>query len=177
MPFIVNLFSGPCGGKSTQAAGLFYKLKVLGYNCELITEKAKDLVWEENDVALSSQVYVTGSQLHRQERVESKVDIVITDSPFILGIHYWPSRGSEIDSAYQALLVGIFKTKQNYNVFLNRPETYNPVGRQQNHKEAIEVDNSIKYILSSNGIEYDEHYSTPAGLDVLVKSVLFEYNK
>ena len=31
---VVNLFGGPCCGKSTVASGLFYELKCLGIDCE-----------------------------------------------------------------------------------------------------------------------------------------------
>ena len=43
----VNLFGGPGIGKSTTAAGVFNLLKLHGIETELITEFAKDLVWEE----------------------------------------------------------------------------------------------------------------------------------
>lgn len=43
---VINLFGGPSAGKSTLAAGVFYNLKCMGINCELITEYPKDKVWE-----------------------------------------------------------------------------------------------------------------------------------
>lgn len=46
----VNLFGGPGSGKSTQALGVTYKLKVNGINCEYASEHAKDLVWREDMV-------------------------------------------------------------------------------------------------------------------------------
>ena len=42
---VVNLYGAPGSGKSTGAAYIFAKLKMLGVNCELITEFAKDKVW------------------------------------------------------------------------------------------------------------------------------------
>lgn len=39
---VVNLFGGPGSGKSTGAAYVFARLKMLGYNAELVTEFAKD---------------------------------------------------------------------------------------------------------------------------------------
>lgn len=44
---IVNLVAGPGTGKSTTMAGVFYKLKSLGIDCEMVTEFAKELVWEK----------------------------------------------------------------------------------------------------------------------------------
>lgn len=41
---VINLFGIPASGKSSGAAYIFSKLKMLGYNAELITEFAKDKV-------------------------------------------------------------------------------------------------------------------------------------
>ena len=41
----VNLFGAPGVGKSTGAAYLFSKLKMLGVDCEYIGEFAKDKCW------------------------------------------------------------------------------------------------------------------------------------
>ncbi len=43
---VVNLLGGPGSGKSTTAADVFARLKWQDINCELVTEFAKDLVWE-----------------------------------------------------------------------------------------------------------------------------------
>lgn len=57
-PLVVNLFGGPGVGKSTGAAKVFSELKLLGVNCELVGEFAKDKTWEHNSTALSCQEYV-----------------------------------------------------------------------------------------------------------------------
>lgn len=49
---IINLYGSPGSGKSTAAAYIFSKLKMKGVECELVTEVAKDLVWDENSKAL-----------------------------------------------------------------------------------------------------------------------------
>ena len=54
----VSLFGPPGAGKSTLAAYVFAKLKMMGVNCELVTEFAKDKVWEKNNEALSNQIYI-----------------------------------------------------------------------------------------------------------------------
>ena len=45
---VVNMFGVPGAGKSTGAAFVFAKLKMMGINAELISEFAKDKVWEES---------------------------------------------------------------------------------------------------------------------------------
>ena len=55
---VVNLYGGPGSGKSTTAAGIFSELKMLGLNTELVTEYAKDKVWEKHESILDNQIYV-----------------------------------------------------------------------------------------------------------------------
>lgn len=45
---VVNLFGEPGAGKSTGAAYVFAMLKMAGVDAELVTEYAKDKVWESN---------------------------------------------------------------------------------------------------------------------------------
>ena len=46
---IVSLCGQPGVGKSTGSAYVFSKLKMAGVNAELVTEFAKDKVWERNE--------------------------------------------------------------------------------------------------------------------------------
>lgn len=49
---VVNLFGAPGAGKSTGAAYIFALLKMAGVEAELVTEFAKDKVWEGNTAVL-----------------------------------------------------------------------------------------------------------------------------
>ena len=85
---VINLFAGPGCGKSTTASGVFSELKRIGVNCEYVQEYAKDLVWGKNFKALSNQIHVYGEQHNRIFRLKGEVDVIITDSPPVMGMVY-----------------------------------------------------------------------------------------
>lgn len=91
----INLFGPPGAGKSTLAAIVFAKLKMMGINCELVTEFAKDKVWERNNEALSNQIYIFAKQYYRMSRCAGQVDVIVTDSPLFLSPFY--NKDPEID--------------------------------------------------------------------------------
>ena len=66
---VIDLYGSPSSGKSTCAAYVFANLKMRGVKCELVTEVAKDLVWDENAKALWNQAYVFGNQFYRLSRL------------------------------------------------------------------------------------------------------------
>ena len=64
---VLNLFGVPSAGKSTGAAYIFSKLKMAGVDAELITEFAKDKVWEDNKEVFKpdNQCYLFGKQFYK----------------------------------------------------------------------------------------------------------------
>ena len=153
---IINLFGGPGCGKSTIAAGLFYKLKCLGkIDCELVTEVAKDIIWDGNVELLKNQSYVFGNQYHRLWRLRNKVDLVITDSPTLL-CHIYDKEKSKM------LLDNIIEkwdNFDNYSFYIERsPEFFIENGRNYDLSESLEKDKDIKALLDNNFIVYDIIY-------------------
>lgn len=151
---VVNLFAGPGTGKSTTAALLFGKLKVAGYNTEYVSEYAKDLVWEERTNALAFQPYVSVKQIWRQHRLRDKVDIIITDSPILLGMVY---KGDGYTNNFGLFLRESFEGFNNVNFFLERnPEAHpwNQAGRGQTEAEAMQIDAKIRSMLLALGAQY-----------------------
>lgn len=173
MTLIVNLFGGPGTGKSTNAAGVFYKLKSQGVNCEYIQEYAKDKTWQGDRFSLTVQPYITCKQLYRQERVMNKVDVIITDSPIILGAVYG---GLYATDKFNAWLIETFQSFNSLNIFLTRNldnHPYNPAGRSQTLDQAIEVDRMVRELLNKNEIPYTDLLVTPDTTDQIVKHVKF----
>ena len=146
----INLFGGPGTGKSTIAAELFSKLKWNKMDSELISEYAKQIVWEESFSKLSNQIYLFAKQHKRHIILNGKVDYVVTDSPLIMGNVY-----DNNDTKFlHELIFSEFNKFNNLNIFLIRDKEYNPNGRTQTFVEAIEKDNEIKKLLDENNVNY-----------------------
>lgn len=164
---LINFYGGPGCGKSTICAGLFYQLKILGYNCEMALEFAKDKVWEESYKVLDDQIYILGKQFHKLYRLKDKVDIIITDSPILLGAYYQKTRSESLEN----LILECRQEFDNVDIFLERSTEYDPRGRMQSELEAIEVDNGIKSLLQEKSIEYISKPKEEA-IDYSIKQII-----
>ena len=88
---VINLWGAPGSGKSTTAAGLFFLMKINKFKVELVTEYAKDLVWDRRDSMFGNQLSIFSEQNWRLHRLRDHgVDYVITDSPLFLPVFYKP---------------------------------------------------------------------------------------
>lgn len=168
MTLIVNLFAGPGAGKSTTAAGLFHHLKMIGVNCELVTEYAKDLTWEERRGTLTNQPYIFGKQYNRMYRLLDKVDAIITDSPLPLSVYY---DGNKSPESFRQSVVDIFKQMRNLNFFIQRSKRYVTTGRKQTEVEARNIDNELATLLEKYEVPYTLVPGTQSGLKKIIKIV------
>jgi hypothetical protein len=152
---ILNLFGGPGAGKSTTAAGLFYEMKKRRLEVELVTEYAKDMVWENRQNILDDQIYVFAKQQRRINRLRShQVDWVITDSPIMLGLVYL--RNGVLSQNFNHLVMEVFNSFENHNFLLQRNFDYNPVGRNQaDIDEARIYDRKVTELLDQWGVPFE----------------------
>ena len=167
---IVNLFGGPGSGKSTGAAYIFAKLKMLGINAELVTEVAKDLTWEKSFKNLTDQVLLFGKQQHRLFRCADEVDVIVTDSPIFLTMVY--NNDDSIHISLDNLVLDVMDKYDNYNVLLKREKPYNPIGRNQTEEESDELTRKITNLLNHYHIKYDTEDGWINGYDHIVEKVL-----
>jgi len=165
---VINLFSGPGTGKSTTAAGLFYEMKKQGFSVELVTEYAKDLVWEQRHNILEDQIYVFAKQQRRIARLrEHNIEWAITDSPIALGLCY--TKPGTLGQNFSDLVMEVFGQYENYNYLLTRNVAYNPVGRNQaDEAEARIFDQKVENLLHS----YQVPYTKIVGGEPAVASIL-----
>ena len=151
---VINLFGSPGCGKSTQAMGLAYRMKMMGLNVELVTEYAKDLVWQDRlDNMLDQQEYIFAKQNHRLHRLRGKVDYVVTDSPIIFGIVYM-SHDAEVLEDLVTLMMSTFRRYENHNFLLTRGIPYKSEGRRQAVDEADAVARDIEKLLADEALPY-----------------------
>lgn len=173
---IINLFGAPGAGKSTGAAYIFSKLKMLGVNAELVTEFAKDKVWENNTEVLSNQTYVFGKQHFRISRCANKVDVIVTDSPLLLSALY--NKSDLLGEEFNDLVAKIFKSYNSVNYFIERDKPYNPNGRLQTEKESNYLAEKIKDMLAKYDIQYENRRGNLSAYDKIVEDIysqLLEY--
>lgn len=172
---LVNLFGAPGAGKSTGAAYIFSQLKMLGINAELVTEFAKDKVWEESKAVFNNQAYIFGKQYFRISRCADKVDVVVTDSPLLLSVVYNtdPVLGEEFNQVVR-------KVMDSYdcaNFYITRTKEYNPVGRFQSESESDAIADEIQQLLEEEGIDYLISTGDKEGYDWIVGQIINKLSK
>lgn len=170
MTHVVNFFSGPGTGKSTHAAALFAALKRRHLNVELVTEYAKDLVWEERFTTLENQIYVFGKQLQRMTRLLEKTELLVTDSPLLFSIIY----NSQLPACFNDTVVHVFNEFNNINYFLERSKPYQTAGRMQTEEEARVVDQKILNLLNELNVPFIsmETSADPERIELLADEVM-----
>ena len=167
--FFINIIGSPCSCKSTVAANLFAELKKLGTEAELITEYAKDCVWENSIDTLEDQIFVFGNQFHRQKRIEGKVQYAINDSPFLLSSIY-----NKMDSAYlDKLIIEQYKKFNQKTYVLRRKTPYVNNGRVHTEAQSKIIDNMIIATLEKNNIPYEIVANTKA-VHYILKQIKLE---
>jgi nicotinamide riboside kinase len=151
---VINLFGGPGTGKSTTAAGLFFKMKTNGDygRVELVTEFAKDMVYAGRLKELEiNQLYITAKQYHKMERLRNQVDYIITDSPIVQAVLYTPKNYFK---SFRSLLLELHNSFDNINIIINRVKEYKEYGRVQTEEKARQLDVKIKEFFKNNDISY-----------------------
>ncbi len=173
-PLVVNLFGVPGAGKSTGAAYIFAKIKMLGVNAELITEFAKDKTWERNDEAFKNQAYVFGEQAYRISRCADKVDVIVTDSPLPLSIMY--NSDKRLTENFNRTVMDVFNSYNNLNYLLLRVKPYNPAGRRQTEAESDALGATVISLLKDRDIPYCAIDGDIGSYEQIIANIMAIYN-
>lgn len=177
---VVNIFGGPSAGKSTQALGVTYKLKLNGVNCEYASEIAKDLMWREDYGSLKDQIKIFGKQNGKIFDLKNKVDVIITDSPAVIGLLYCDNTEVSVKEL-KSLALAEFNRDDiiNLNIMLkrdtNRP--YDPNGREQTEEEAKQKDKDVLELLSELNINVQHFVGQEATVDYIYTDIMKKLDK
>lgn len=156
------------------AAKLFAMLKEHGIECELVTEYAKDAVWEHRKQIFQCQPYIFGKQLYKIFRIQNQVDVIVTDSPIILSATY----DCEQDIDFKKYILKWFNKFNNLNFYLNRVVPFNPKGRNEKTlEEAKNVDKKLLHFLNNNHITYKKVRGDDIGCKEIFDIIINKINK
>ena len=155
MTTILNLYGGPGTGKSTSAAFLFYVLKSLGADVELVREYVKDWAWEKRTIGTYDQLYFLGKQVRRESMLLGKVDWVVTDSPVLIGTYYAQQHSPlSLAEGVRASTLAYYRQcdddgHSHVHIFLRRSKPYVAEGRYHTEEEAKEADRGLRALLTT----------------------------
>lgn len=167
---VVNLIAPPSSGKSTIASAVFAELKWRGIECELVSEFAKELVWEQRHETFKDELYIFAKQNHRLFRLKDKVDVVVTDRPIILSAFYNNKYGDK-STEFEDIVLHEHNKYDNLNVYLNRKKPYNPNGRNQTEEESVAFGYEMVHMLNSMGVNYLTVDGDKQGVDIIVNMI------
>lgn len=148
MTLLLNLWGGPGIGKSTTAAGVFSGLKQRGVRAEYVQEYAKDLTWEHDSARLTNQLLITGEQIQRTKRLLNQVQVIVTDSPVMLGCMYTTCKATQ--EAIREQYKYHFDGHTSLDILLKRKKAWSCIGRNQTYDEAVEIDKRLAAQFASN---------------------------
>jgi adenylate kinase family enzyme len=167
---LVNLYGAPGSGKSTGAAYIFSKLKMAGVDAELVTEFAKDKVWEESKAPFDNQAYMFGKQYFRISRCADKVDVIVTDSPLPLSIFY--NSTEVLGKEFNEMVMKVANSYERMDYLIYRVKPYNPNGRFQTEEESNKLADELVDFLDFYEIDFKPTSGSIEGYDKIVEEIL-----
>ena len=163
---VINLYGGPGVGKSTIAAGLYYRMKQLGISCELVSEFAKEAIYDGNKKIFNDQYYIFGTQHYRMLRLMGEVKYIICDSPLLL----CPIYNKIKDNIFEELVYNEDIKFQQINYFISRTNKYDIAGRNETEEQAYLIDIKIQKLLVDKNIYYT-HICIDNAIETILNSL------
>ena len=163
---VINIYGGPGCGKSVVASELFAEMKKLDFNCALVTEFAKELVYRHQ--LDYDQLIILGEQYRRIQDVADKVDFVITDSPVLLSAVYADYNNNFNTPQFKDVCYQAHMQFHGVNILLERDfDHFETEGRVHTEQESKELDGLILKVLGEYHIPYIKMKSSRACKEIL----------
>lgn len=169
---LIGFMGGPCTGKTTLAKALVKLLKFhgvkAGWSREFVTEDIKVHGPPPREYTIYEQYRFFFNQLRFEEEILEKSQVLVTDSPIMMGCMY-PLMELDVSTAgrQQAFadeFIELFKefSKRYHRIyFLGRDFPFEDNGiRFHSEQESIAVDEKIKNMLRAFGVPYKELHGT-----------------
>ena len=128
------------------SAYVFFQLKKMGYNCELVTEYIKSWTYLNRKPESFDEVYTFAQQLHRVDiALRGGFDFIITDSPLFLSYYYATFLGCSFAEHIYNICTHVEEVYPSYNIMVDRKDkSYDPIARYQTIDEVSKIDFDIE---------------------------------
>ena len=171
---IINVLGGPGVGKTTIASDLFVRFKRKELDVEIVSEFAKELVWEKRNEAFDDRLYMHAEQNHRLMMMNGNLDYIITDSPLILTSvynHFYleDKHTKEYNKMIDDVTLQTFNSYNNITFLIEREIGYDTNGRRESLAEAKAIDERIIKYLEDNNIKYIKIKDRENAVDEIIK--------
>jgi nicotinamide riboside kinase len=172
---IVNLFGPPSSGKSTVRADVFRCLKQKGVVCEEVYETAKKFVWSGRMEELAIQPYMFAKQLRDVTVLKNKVDVIVTDSPFLNNVFYNRKYNRDMWSDFfEDFVIDEHDRSSSMNFFLTPAGKYEQAGRVQNADESARIGLELRDMLDELDVPFNSIIGDDLAGPMIAKWVIEE---
>lgn len=157
----INLYGSPGAGKSTTCSFLFYNLKKMGYNIEMVTEYIKMWTYIPRVPVSWDSYYCQSKQLIKEDTIlRSGVDLIITDSPIFLSSYYSKKDDCPGQEVMNSVAREFEKMYPSTNLLIKRSKEkkYQKSGRYQSEEES-DIINENLYSFLLGRVEFKDFYS------------------
>lgn len=150
---MINLFGGPCIGKTGMAANIFLALKTMGIEAANPEEHAKIAVLHRQQHLLDEQLILLGRTWDTLHALADQVDVVVVDSPLLLCSVY---AGDKEAPHFHATVRDFHSRFSRINCLLTRNATlsYSTTGRRETLTQSLLMDQKIEQALRDTGEDF-----------------------
>lgn len=146
---LVNFVGAPGAGKSTMMSGIYFEMKIEGWDVECIHEVSKERILENDQFSLSNEILMFAEKLRRALRLK-KIDVALTDCSLRQSAYYAKGQFGEMGEAFFREVAEDF---DNIYVIVERNHAYVPHGRMD-EASAEDAGETIIADIKSSGKPY-----------------------